>query len=509
MLISPLMPIRAMRYHICRRVDGQGYWLDAACWVVKYVFSPIFVILFGLMQMRFGPHVDPTALIPPIWVLIYSRQQRKQDEKFDNDIASNKPHLRPIPKNPRDAQPIPERSPPLTLSAPPTSSPPSALVPRFWGAESSDWEQTYSVCQAGLDKRCGIVGSCWLLERIGSPLFYFWWGVVQRRLGPTIGPGILLPAMGIALCRNYRKRTKPPKGTRALTLDAPLPSQALSSLVRRQDDVSWYEICHDGDLNECIVDINCTVIRYFTVPSLIILFGLVVVDLGLSAIGPSFAIPAMLLKFCSSLQNKRKRPKSQGQRRAFASLQLSTLEAPLPSRAVSSLVPRQDDRPWYEICQSGNLVECIEDIDCIIIRYMLVPSLVIMFGFAVMEMGLQAIGPGFTMPGMLLKLCSLVQNRRKPPKGKGPKGKGPKGKGSKGKGPNGRRRALQPPMLEASAPSAPDTLSGKENHGEATVNTGIAKRNAGFEGKHKRSLKGAEKRSLVKEPVWTPGYFSA
>ena len=313
--------------------------------------------------------------------------------------------------------------------------------------------------------------------------------------------------MGIALCRDYRKKNKLPKDTRALTLDAPLPSQALSSLARRQDDVSWYEICHDGDLNECIVDMNCFVIRYSVVPSLVILFGLVVVDLGLSAIGPSFAIPGMLLKFCSSLQNKRKSSKSKGHRRAFTSPQPSTLDAPLSSPAVGSMVQRQDDRPWYEICQSGDLVECVEDIDCILIRYMLVPCLVIVFGYMVIDMGLAAVGPAFALPGMLLKLCSAVQNRRKRPKGKRPKGKGPKGKG-----PNGRRRALtslRSPMLEALASSAPDTLSSKEDHGEGTINTGIAKKNAGTEGKDDQSLERAKKRSLVKKPVWTPGYFSA
>ncbi|KAI9699118.1 MAG: hypothetical protein M1836_003307 [Candelina mexicana] len=279
-----------IKYVICRRADGRGCWLDAACWTVKWVFSPIIVIILGATQIRLGPHVNPAVLIPPIWVLLCAKLQDRQDAEFDAESSTRK------------------RSPPLTLTGPLTSSPPSALIPRDTERER---EQGYTVCQTSVDKRCVIDASCWLLEHIGSPTFYFFWGIAQWRVGPRVGPGILLPPMSIALCWQYQQRNTETRALSLRSLDAPSLScsPSTTSLSPRatpskSDGKPTYTMCR-ADGRDYLIDATCFVIRYFLAPIMILLFGCAMMELGVSSFGPGFVLPSMLVKLCVEYQKKR------------------------------------------------------------------------------------------------------------------------------------------------------------------------------------------------------------
>ncbi len=86
-------PKEMMKYFIYRREDGQGCWLDAGCWIVKYVFSPTILIMFGANRMRLGPQIDPLLLIPPFWVIMCFKLQRRQDAEFGKFTDFNFPFI--------------------------------------------------------------------------------------------------------------------------------------------------------------------------------------------------------------------------------------------------------------------------------------------------------------------------------------------------------------------------------------------------------------------------------
>ncbi len=56
-------------YKFCKRASILHCFFDANCFAIKYVATPLGVILFGIMQIENGLHFGPGYLVPPILIL--------------------------------------------------------------------------------------------------------------------------------------------------------------------------------------------------------------------------------------------------------------------------------------------------------------------------------------------------------------------------------------------------------------------------------------------------------
>ncbi len=56
-------------YRIAMGEDPGGCYIDACCWVVEYISTPILALFFGINQIVRGPHLAPGHLLSPILIL--------------------------------------------------------------------------------------------------------------------------------------------------------------------------------------------------------------------------------------------------------------------------------------------------------------------------------------------------------------------------------------------------------------------------------------------------------
>lgn len=56
--------------------------MDAACYTVRWIYAPMATMIFGIMQLQYGPHLGPAMLTPVLAMAVCHRVQKYQDAQF-------------------------------------------------------------------------------------------------------------------------------------------------------------------------------------------------------------------------------------------------------------------------------------------------------------------------------------------------------------------------------------------------------------------------------------------
>ncbi|KAI9708991.1 MAG: hypothetical protein M1812_007804 [Candelaria pacifica] len=185
-------------YTVCRRADKKGCLLDATCFALKYITTPISLILFGVRQIQEGPNMAPAYLLAPISVLLCPKFQKGFDDSAGPGKAPFSQYfLTQLTDYEQDTPPETKNTRSLTLEAPPTS--PGALIPRDVKVP------TYTICRRIDRQGCFVDATCAAIKYIGGPVALIIFGRAQLYYGPHISPFDTVPPIVILLCNRLQR----------------------------------------------------------------------------------------------------------------------------------------------------------------------------------------------------------------------------------------------------------------------------------------------------------------